>query len=123
MARNTNIDDILFPVETRPVFLEKEPRAIPGFKAIVGNFGQGFDTTFSIVSDDYQLVLNSTALDMARQVHRKLFPNASSTSFEIFNIIFPSTKSSCSIDIIDKNYTVNIWKQEVYVPFVRIHNS
>lgn len=43
--------------------------------------------------------------------------------FEVFNIITPKTKSYCHIDIIHKKYTVNIWKEEVWLPYVRITNS
>jgi hypothetical protein len=60
---------------------------------------------------------------LGKQIHSKLFPNLKEDCFEIFNIIAPDSKSFCHIDIIDKNYTLNIWKQELYVPFIRIHNS
>ncbi|MBK8711372.1 MAG: DUF932 domain-containing protein [Niastella sp.] len=123
MARNTNIDEQLFPVWQQPVYLEKQPKPIPGFKAIAGNPNGSLQTVFSIVSDNYQLVSNKEALEMGKQIHAKLFPNAQENSFEIFNVIAPASKSFCHIDIIDKNYTLNIWQQEVYVPFVRIHNS
>jgi len=123
MARNTNIDEQLFPVWQQPVYLEKQPKPIPGFKAIAGNPNGSSQTVFSIVSDNYQLVSNKEALEMGKQIHAKLFPNAQENSFEIFNVIAPASKSFCHIDIIDKNYTLNIWQQEVYVPFVRIHNS
>lgn len=123
MARNTNIQEQLFPVWQQPVFLENKLKPIPGFKAIAGSPNNGSETVFSIVSDNYQLVSNQEALNMGKQIHRKLFPNAQESSFEVFNIIAPASKSFCHIDIIDKNYTLNIWKQEVYVPFVRIHNS
>jgi hypothetical protein len=123
MARNTNINEQLFPVWQQPVYLENQSKPIPGFKAIAGNPNAGSQTVFSIVSDNYQLVSNKEALEMGKQIHAKLFPNAQENSFEVFNVIAPASKSFCHIDIIDKNYTLNIWKQEVYVPFVRIHNS
>lgn len=123
MARNTNIDEQLFPVWQQPVYLENQSKPIPGFKAIAGNPHAGSQTVFSIVSDNYQLVSNKEALEMGKQIHAKLFPNAQENSFEVFNVIAPASKSFCHIDIIDKNYTLNFWKLEVYVPFVRIHNS
>jgi hypothetical protein len=123
MARNTNIQEQLFPVWQQLVYLENSQRPIPGFKAIAGAPNDGSETVFSIVSDNYRLVSNQEALDMGKQIHRKLFPNAQESSFEVFNIIAPASRSFCHIDIIDKNYTLNIWKKEVYVPFVRIHNS
>ncbi len=123
MARNTNVNDILFPVEEQRVYLQGHSKPIPGFKAIIGKTGKAVKKTFSIVSDEYKLITNQDALQMAKDIHLKLFPEANAESFEIFNIIVPDTKSFCQIDIIDKNYKLNIGEQEVYVPFVRIHNS
>ncbi len=123
MARNIDIDRLIFPVKEQDVFLSGQSKSIPGLKAIVGNLGNGFNTTFSVVSENYQLITNEQALEMGKQIHLKLFPEANASSFEIFNIIAPSTKSYCLIDIIDKNYTFNIGKNETYVPFIRIHNS
>lgn len=123
MARNTNINEQLFPVWEQPVYLEHQTKPIRGFKAIAGSPNGSSPTVFSIVSENYQLVSNKEALEMGKQIHAKLFPNAQQDSFEIFNVIAPASKSFCEIDIIDKNYTFNIWQQEVYVPFVRIHNS
>ncbi len=123
MARNTNIHEQLFSVWQQPVFLDNQVKPILGFKANVGSPISGCVKVFSIVSDNYRLVSNEEALNMGKQIHQKLFPDANSNSFEIFNVIAPASKSFCHIDIIDKNYTLNIWKQEVYVPFIRIHNS
>jgi hypothetical protein len=123
MPRNTKIREQLFPVWEQPVFLEKGPKPIPGFKAIAGNPNEGSEKVFSIVSNKYLLVTNQEALDWGKQIHQNLFPGAQENTFEVFNIIAPDSKSFCQIDIIEKNYSLNIWKQEVYVPFIRIHNS
>ncbi len=123
MARNTNINDVIFPVECKPVYLEKKDKPLRGFRAVTGKLSDDTEVVFSIVSDNYELVTNKEALELGKFIHKKLFPNATSESFEVFNIITPLTKSYCHIDIIDKNYKLNIWKDEVYVPFVRIQNS
>lgn len=123
MARNININALLFPVREEPVYLENCQTAISGFKAITGYPNSGARKVFSIVSENYKLVTNKEAISLGKQIHSKLFPNLKEDCFEIFNIIAPDSKSFCHIDIIDKNYTLNIWKQEVYVPFIRIHNS
>lgn len=123
MARNTNIDEILFPVECKPVYLENHSKPLYGYSALVGKSPTGGETVFSIVSDNYQLITNNEAIEMGKEIHGRLFPGAKSDSFEIFNVIASKTKGSCHIDIIDKNYTLNILAQEVYVPFVRIQNS
>ena len=123
MSRNTNIKELLFPVKCKPVFLENQSKPISGYRAVTGELENNQEAIFSIVSDNYQLISNQDAIDLAKSIHARLFPNASSASFEIFNIIVPKTKGSCHIDIIDKNYTLNVWAQEVYIPFVRIQNS
>lgn len=123
MARNTNISEILFPVECKPVYLENQRNPIHGFKAITGITPERGEVTFSVVSNNYELISNADALEMGKTIHKKLFPDATSNSFEIFNIISPDTKSFCQIDIIDKNYALNIWEKEVYLPFIRIQNS
>ncbi|MEI6554237.1 MAG: DUF932 domain-containing protein [Paludibacter sp.] len=123
MARNTNINKILFPVECKPIYLENQNNPIHGFKAVTGKFDNNSEVIFSIVSDNYQLITNKEAYEMGKEIHGRLFPNATSDSFEVFNVITPKTNGSCHIDIIDKNYKLNLWAQEVYVPFVRIQNS
>ena len=123
MARNTNINEILFPVACKSVYLKNQQNPIPGFKAITGTIQEKGEVTFSVVSNNYELITNEHALEMGRNIHKKLFPNATTNSFEVFNVIFPDTKSFCQIDIIDKNYALNIWEKEVYLPFVRIQNS
>lgn len=123
MARDTNIKKLLFPVECKPVYLEQQQKPINGFYALTGKLHNGHEQIFSIVSDNYQLITNEMALEMGKEIHRQLFPDASSDTFEIFNVIAPKTYGSCHIDIIDKNYKLNVWAQEVYVPFVRIQNS
>jgi len=123
MSRNTNINDLLFKVECKPVYLENQRHPLFGYKAVVGKFANGGEAVFSVVSDNYQLISNVEAIEMGKEIHGRLFPGAKSDSFEIFNVIAAKTKGSCHIDIIDKNYTLNLWAQEVYVPFVRIQNS
>lgn len=128
MARNTNIQSILFPVKLKPIYLKYDIYPVKGFNAVVGTFSNPDSTianeqVISIVTTNYLLVSNEKALEIGQDIHNKLFPNATSSSFEIFNIKTPKTLGSCHIDIIDKNYKLNILKREVYVPFVRIQNS
>jgi hypothetical protein len=122
MERNTNIESLLFPVIQESVYLKDQAKPIAGLKAIKG-VPDGESRVFSVVSDNYKLVTNKEALEWGKTIHRRLFPNANADSFEVFKIIAPNTRSYCHIDIIDKNYTLNIWKRELYVPFIRIHNS
>lgn len=128
MVRNTNIQQVLFPVELKPVFAEGSRRPIEGYKAVTGKVDSPFEIfeterVFTIVSDNYVLIPNKDALEMAKDIHSRLFPSGTSDSFEIFNIKTPGTLGSCHIDIIDKHHKLNILKNEIYVPFVRIQNS
>ncbi len=128
MARNTNIHQLLFPVKLKPVYVEGSQIPIKGYKAVVGTFNADSksleeEQVISIVTNNYMLISNEEALKMAKDIHHKLFPKGSSESFEIFNIKASKTLGSCHIDIIDKDYTLNIMLREVYVPFVRIQNS
>lgn len=94
MARNTNINEILFPVECSPIFLESQRNPIKGFKAVTGKFDNSSELIFSIVSDNYQLISNKEAYEMRKEIHGRLFPNATSDSFEVFNVIAPKTASN-----------------------------
>ena len=123
MSRNTNISELLFPVECKPVYLGNQRYPIHGYKAVTGKFENDSEVIFSIVSDNYQLITNNEAVEMGKEIHARLFPDATSESFEVFNVIAPKTNGSCHIDIIDKNYTLNVWAKEVFVPFIRIQNS
>lgn len=99
MGRNTNIDDLLFKVRELPVYMEGD-KVLPGYKAIAGymdNTNTETPTVLSVVSKDYKLILNEDALNLGKKIHTKLFPDATSDSFVIFNIIAPLTKSFCHI--------------------------
>ncbi len=116
MPRNTNIEELLFEVRELPVFVKGRTKPLPGYKAIAGYFEKGnysLPTVFSIVSASYMLLPNEEALRLGKLLHGKLFPGATSSSFRVFNVHAPLTRSFCHIDIIDSNYTVNIWNKEV----------
>ena len=74
MSRNTNISEILFPVECKPVYLENQRNPIHGFKAITAAIPEKGEVTFSVVSNNYELISNADALEMGKTIHKKLFP-------------------------------------------------
>src|SRR5581483_6127736 len=120
MTRNVDIQSLLFPVKENDVYVNN--KRIQGFKAITGILPEG-ERVFAVVSSNYKLITNDDALKMGKEIHKRLFKDANADTFDIFKIISPHTKSFCQIDIIDKNYKFNIWQKEIFVPFVRIHNS
>lgn len=77
----------------------------------------------SIVSKEYRLVTNEEAIEFGKKCFKELFKTVNTDDLEIFNIIVPRTRSFCHIDLIHKNYEVNIGKQEIYLPYIRVTNS
>ena len=129
MARNTNIDEALFPVGFADIFIEgmtesrcPEPVKIPvdKYRAIINQYT---GDVLCVVTKDYKLITNKEAFELGKECYKKIFDTGETKDFEVFNIITPSTKTFCHIDIIKKGYEVNIWKQEVYLPYIRITNS
>lgn len=129
MARNTNIDEALFPVGFADIFIEgmteskfPEPVKIPvdKYRAIINQYT---GDVLCVVTKDYKLITNKEAFELGKECYKKIFDIGDTKDFEVFNITTPSTKTFCHIDIIKKGYEVNIWKQEVYLPYIRITNS
>jgi hypothetical protein len=121
MIRNTNPEPLFFPVKEENVYFKNRQEPISDFKAIVGIL-EDVESVFSIVSRDYKMITHVQAYNMGKEVHKLIFKDANAC-FEVFNVVAPKSKSYCYIDVVDKNYQLNIWKKEVYVPFIRIHNS
>lgn len=142
MPRNTDLSTILFPVELRPVGYEpalnapgtpggdeldidlcttaKTTRPIKQYRAVVrGDTG----AVFAVVSERYQLLHNSKALDLGQKAFAQLFPEAGADDFTIFDIQTTKTGSACHIDLIHKSYSVDVWEQETWLPFLRVSNS
>lgn len=139
MTRNTNIQEILFPVELSDIYQylekpesqltlfeleereeEKDLSKIPGYKAIT-NPETG--KVFSVVTDGYRLVTNQEALELAKQCFRQLFGMQDTEHMVVFNIVTPQSRSFCHIDLIHQHYTVNIWAKEIWLPYLRVTNS
>ena len=139
MNRNTDISTILFPVELRPVnytaAAEESPRSEGGgkptskkeeiksikqYRAVVrGDTG----TVFAVVSDRYELLHNSRALDLGKKAFVHLFPETAADDFIVYDIQLTKTGSACHIDLIHKSYSTKIWEQETWLPFLRVANS
>lgn len=120
--RKTDVKSVLFPVTLQPLFLHNRNKPIQDFAAVVGKFDDK-ESIFSIVTKDYHLIKNEEALELGITAYQKLLDKTSKNDFEIFNVIYPKTRSSVSIDIVHNEFKVNVWKKEVYVPYLRIINS
>lgn len=125
MARITNIDDLIFPVELCPVYTEINGSRIevPNCRAVINTES---DKSFAVVSDNYRLVTNKEAVKLGKQCCKELF-GTDQANIEIFNVDAPSTASFCHIDLVHKDYVMNLWDEEnqseIYIPYVRVTNS
>ena len=121
--RTTTLDDILFPVEARPLYFragngdEREA----GTHQVVVNLT--CETPVGVVGRNYHLVSNQQAVNYARQCAAQLFGTDKAENLEVFNVYAPPRGWCCHVDLIHKGYEVNLFKQEVYLPFVRVTNS
>ena len=120
--RKTDLRDVLFPVAMRLLhFLDDDHRPVPveSHRAVVnGTTGEHL----GVVGSGYRLVTNEEAVKFARQCASELF-GAAHANLEIFNIYTPPRPNFCRIDLIHKGYEVNVFRHEVYLPFLRLTNS
>ena len=90
--------DAFFPVEMRPLFmpttdgLEKYQQLKRHF-AVVDVEKQN---TFAVVTDDYELVTNKAAYDVAAEVMKKVFHTTQIGDMECLNITMPTTVRSAT---------------------------
>lgn len=123
MERNTDLSEILFPVAEQEIYLAARgatPTRIPNYKAIVN---VSTNEPFAVVTSNYRLVTNREAIELAEECFTALFGTKSADEMEPFNVIAPATKSFCHVDLIHKTYRVNIWHQEIWIPYIRVTNS
>lgn len=130
MERNTDINSVLFDVELRPVAYSVDddcdlqgPSNFEGvgrYKAVVRKDN---GSVFAIVSDRYEILHNSRALELGKQAFELLFPESNQEDFRVYDIKTTKTGSACHIDLIHKSYDVKVWEQESWLPFLRISNS
>jgi hypothetical protein len=130
MARKTKIDDLMFPVELRPVYTNIELGGktsqikVPNSRVVV-NKQSG--KALGVVSTNYKLITNQEAIEMGKKCCTELFGADERSNIEIFKAYAPSTGSYCHIDLVHKNYVMNLWNEKepsnLYIPYVRVTNS
>jgi hypothetical protein len=132
MTRLTQIDDVLFPITERPIFVSLASPAgdkwkpVSNKKAIV-NASSG--RVVGVVSHNYQLVTNRQALDWALQCCRTVFPETKVSEWEVTTIDAPSTAGYCRIDLMHSLAKLNFsfpspkGRPDVFGPFIRVTNS
>lgn len=120
-----------FPVELRPVFIEDPTQGgdlfnmlsyqvLPRHQAVMD-----VERThaFAVVTEDYRLVTNQEAYDLAAEALKQVFKFTSMADMACLNVTMPKSRSFCHIDLIHKKSNFEPWQQDRWTPFVRITNS
>ncbi|MEF8711596.1 MAG: DUF932 domain-containing protein [Candidatus Accumulibacter propinquus] len=117
--------DAFFPVELRPLFMPAED-ALNDFQELKRHFAVvdlERQHPFAVVTDDYELVTNKAAYDMAAEVMKKVFHTTQIGDMACLNITMPKTRSFCHIDLIHKTADFSPWEKDTWTAFLRISNS
>ena len=93
-----------FPVTLRPLYMQvgdpqKRFQQLERHFAVVDVERQ---SPFAVVTDDYELVTNKAAYDMAAEMMKKVFQTTQIDDMACLNITMPKTRSFCHIDLIHK---------------------
>jgi hypothetical protein len=132
MPRLTQIDDILFPVEEHPVFvnvpMKSGERQLPvsDKKAIVNT--QNY-RVLGVVSRGYRLVTNNEALNWARQCCGQVFPETKPDEWEVKSSDAPQSGGHCFMDLehnsasLEFSLIVAKNSPDAFGPFIRVINS
>jgi len=123
--------EAFFPVELKPVFIEATGKggdlfqstgyqALPRHQAVVDMEN---DHAFAVVTEDYRLVTNKQAYDLAADALKSVFDFTSMNDMACLNVIMPRSRSFCHIDLIHNGSDFEPWQNDRWVPFVRITNS
>lgn len=126
-----NIKDVLFDVELRSVFVEKEDKKqgslfpvsfgkIPGFCAV---YDIERDHVFSVVAQNYKLITNKEAIDLGGICFEQIFKLIKKQDMQLYNIIMPKKRSFCHIDFTHSKGEFSPFGGDPWMPYIRITNS
>ena len=117
------IEDISFGVRLESLYYGNEnngiKRKITGHKCIVN---ENTGNAISIVSNSYNVITHLDSYKVGLECMHKLF-KVNVDEITIFKVISSNNGSVAMIDLIHKTFELNIWKKEIYVPFIRVTNS
>ncbi len=130
--RLTEDRQVFFPVTMANVYTKLPNgnfRRVPGKRAVVN-----LDThrPVSVVGEQYQLVTNEEAAELARECCKTAFPEIRTGEWKVGSVDAPSTGGHCRIDLrhstndLEFEYEGDVRpndKPDVYGPFVRVTNS
>ena len=120
-----DISEAMFPVIEQNICLDTpygRSTRIPGYHAIV-DAERG--KTLSVVTDNYKLILNKEAYELADLIIRGVFTDRTIHDFVCYNVRVSRSRGSCIIDLIIPNNFEEIFgnPNESWTPFLRITNS
>jgi hypothetical protein len=120
-----NLDIAFFPVEMRQLYMQSSVLH-NNYKKLDRHFAVvdvERENTFSVVTDDYELVTNRQAYQMADEVMRRVFQTTNGEDMQCLNITMPKTRSFCLIDLIHKDSDFMPFENDKWTEFLRISNS
>jgi hypothetical protein len=131
---NSKLDEILFGVETKPLFVEIEQNNInglfgsnqektrivaKGYRAVINKSTQDI---LGVVSSNYHLISNADAIEKGKEAFKEIF-NISLNDLIVNKVITSKNKTFCHVDLIHPNVNFNVWEQDCWYPFIRVTNS
>lgn len=137
-AGNSRLNEVLFDVERLPLFVEIESTdfknqtrdmfriisekikiSANGYQAIVNKQTK---LVLGVVSDKYRLITNTEALKLGKEIYGKVF-GISLDDLKVLKVITSQRKTFCHIDLVHPNATFNVFKNDKWLPFIRVTNS
>lgn len=122
-----SLKSVLFNVEQLPLIAKfsDESNITREFQAsgYVALFNQRDKELLSVVTDNYELITNAEALEIGKSVFCELFPSVEKEDLIPYKVISTRKLTSCHIDLIHKDLNLKNWKQDTWLPFLRISNS
>jgi hypothetical protein len=120
-----DIQEAFFPVELRPVYVDRldksnDYRRLDRHFAVL-DLERGH--AFAVVTDDYKLITNKNAYDMAADAMKKVFKATKLEDLACLNITMPNTRSFCHIDLIHRSADFSPLDNDKWIAFLRITNS
>ena len=128
-APTQTLDDAIFPVDLRPLtttapsddlFQDEAPVKVATHRAVVN-----LDTrrVVGVVGSAYRLISNSDALDLCRKAFCQYFESVDPSDFTVYGVYVSRSGGQCYIDLIHDQFNFDVWKQETWLPYLRVSNS
>ena len=127
-----SLNGVFFDVERVPLtyetrlpnlFNSRISVEVPNNEALINKRTGQF---LSVVSKRYNVITNKDAYDLASKIVGSYFPGATLDKFKTFNVVYPSTMTTCRMDFILPENFYNPFPtdgEDKWTPFIRISNS